>query len=1629
MYRKIQDAVNAARPGQVIEILDDSVYNEQVTIDGRENAPWKGVTGGKNGITIRYVPSSPSVTVRPTIRWRDTLNTSPKSSAEAKVQGDTIGASGNFETNGALRIVRADGVIIEGLIVDGVSPFTIAWQNVWCSGSCYPLVHGNAAIAVAVSGNIQIRDCQLKNAYFGIAVKDRNTGGVFGNPNPADNDNTIPLSGFGKTGSHLFEYNKIGGNNVGVYFESSWDRGSTVRYNLIYNNYYHGTTKPTGDDYSMGGIKFKDNYLSPVAIYNNTFYNNERNICGAWQVGAQHLVYNNIFSRLENRFGQPSIGYHTMDGNLPYRMKHCIVSADDVITVANQAHICPPDNIFIQGVQMRNFGSLQGTPTAIQQCNSGQAPTPGTNNVVSPGAPVVRAGNVNLPSDANIRWLETDSVVATSSGGSVSLPILFKSTNPASADFLEPKWEHEQVEKFIRKQGWPAGTLNDDGTVPDLGAIQYAGKRPADGRTQFSRARLSPFSVVTVTGTTATASIVIDEEVGSFTGDLTIKYIRWIAPVPDNKDASGQNAKIIDLTMIHEINGASAIKLSPGSNKVQFTLPKAVGKDSTDRYGFLEIVLQGTVNGKIVTTDVGFLPYRQLDYILDITVVGHTGTAKPVVQAGAPVEIRVRAMDKSEGTLSPFTRSVATRELRAEYTLFTATTSRMWQQLGPPPSAALVEEPDLRNTAKTAYDKTYTVYFTKAGDEVVSGAGLWCNKDCDAEDALRIAFLGDLEVTVRSGKPDRVAFLQPIPKSQLAGATPPTISGTYDVQVQVQDRFENPVDTAVAVTVVSSHPAIADIADRPPTVLTGVADGIAGFTARVGTNSKPGDTLNLFATINYPGAGKAADTASLRVGRVVDGLRVFYFDSGKHGSEHGTGANKGGSWRDDFYEKTEISALIGSRQPVSVKIVNNGDTVVSKSAYVCVTASSPNNIRFSATETDALTSGPYVATVRDGVAKFWITSTSAVDNVSLMVSARISADCASDKDNGISDGSRGGIEFFEPEGNIRDAVVRADGNGNAIPDYVEVRFAADGGGSFPNDAGAGTQSWNIPTKVTLRWPGDCAQAASAEGNISVVDSVTIGVTFSATAGFPAGYSGFVGSGNSLLTVHDAVTAGLVENEITLFEAIGPLIAKDLTAPLCGAPAAENPRFIENKNSGVTPDTLRLWITETLGDPQSLVGKSLLMSSDESGTGETELTVTYVKLESGVYTLALSPAVPLVDGYWIKLNPGHAGIVDNSGNPVHADNRRVQMFKKELPPVLKDAWYVTNDTTGKASSAYLVFDKKMSSDDDVALWFAGGVFEFDWDSAVRDTFNVTNTNAAGSIRRIPGAGDELDTVVVNLNAAFVKAVNLPNDRLMTGGNMNIKVKFNPQKDWSETSKGARDKASPVLISAALQMGAMTDAGVALPDTLIITYSEGMSESDIRGIAAPVSIFSQNRWTPVTLSTGLVTSVGAHTVVRYLLEDAAALGGDPQSGDSVKINEAAGVSDLIPNVQDNAGNRRVALVVNEGNVNWQTTVKKNPFKDSTVVVMTPYARAQKLRVEAQIKLYDNMGKLVIDEVMENKGGGNAIEWVWRGRNQKGRYVGTGTYLLRAVCVAKTEGDKTVGEPQTVSRSIGFVRGWSK
>ena len=325
-FSTIQAAVDKAGKSDIVEILDAAVYPEQVTIDSN-----------RHGLTLRS--ANPASLSKPIIRYKDVTHQNPKTCQDALNQGEI-----DFDQNGALRIIRARNVTVEGIAVDGGGSAPFSWPSVWgdgvtCNGQLFPLFHGNGGIALFLSGSITIRNCDISNAFFGIAVKDRNEGGVFANFNPADLEkfNIVPLSGFGKTGNHLFEKNRVHHNVWAFYFESKWDLGSTARYNLIYEN-HHATTAAAnavkamqdGQHHPGGGFLFKDVMLSPVSIYNNTFWHNFTIFAGGYRPGAQHLIFNNIYAQpFEYYSGEPVFQnpFHILDPFFVNRMKHCIYAA------------------------------------------------------------------------------------------------------------------------------------------------------------------------------------------------------------------------------------------------------------------------------------------------------------------------------------------------------------------------------------------------------------------------------------------------------------------------------------------------------------------------------------------------------------------------------------------------------------------------------------------------------------------------------------------------------------------------------------------------------------------------------------------------------------------------------------------------------------------------------------------------------------------------------------------------------------------------------------------------------------------------------------------------------------------------------------------------------------------------------------------------------------------------------------------------------------------------------------------------------------------------------------------------------------------------------------------------------
>jgi len=743
----------------------------------------------------------------------------------------------------------------------------------------------------------------------------------------------------------------------------------------------------------------------------------------------------------------------------------------------------------------------------------------------------------------------------------------------------------------------------------------------------------------------------------------------------------------------------------------------------------------------------------------------------------------------------------------------------------------------------------------------------------------------------------------------------------------------------------------------------------------------------------------------------LDRLDVFYSD---------TAMSSGKPPKVQFDPLAVIEGNVGEWFKVTVRdVIDDTINVNQKNKYVLV-STDDDGLVFSATANGA---SAKEFPLTNGVAVFWVSGTKDVSGACVDVVALDGS--GGPAFNGISPGNRCDITFFKPSSSILRAVVYGDGHGR--PDSVLVYYA-DGGAKL-TDAGV------KPDKVTLTWPTlvDGVTLTVSGAALTVRDELTLHVNLAGAATRPSGYTSISGQGRGLVTVYGGSGgADAGESSFEVLDGIGPILAKDGETP-----GGSNPVLIENLKPG-SADTLRITLSEQIRDVAKLKGATLFYTKEASPTNEpgasggSSLTVLDAFLYDGMtYTVVVEPvAGGLEEGNWIRFNPAggvadraaQAGII--SDNAPHAANRWVQLTMQEVAPSVVDAWYTANSATGKVDVAYVVFDKPIN----VETWFAGGKVKFDKDET---------TLSAAVLPTILSASK--DTLKIELAVAFKSS----QSAIRTSSPMTFTLSFAGSKGWGASSVIARDKAAPVLAnSVILKIGSLKDDGAANPDTFVVVYSESPHEESLK-LTNPITIYSPSgneKCKPELKLMGAVVPVGgtlfyrATYVVDGDLEKQCPGNTFPEVGDSVNINASAGLQDNVtpPNVQSGFNLKQV-LKIERGPLQWTVTIKNNPFRNDggsskiANVKLDPAAKgAADVKIKAQIMIFDNVGALVLfDTLMTHK----TVDWPWNGTNMKGRKVGTGTYLFKAVCEAEILNDAGVVEDKqrfAVSRSLGVVRG---
>ena len=1070
-YRTIQEAVDLARPYSTIIIMDNEIYEEQVTIEGE----------GKNGITLTSQnPQSPN---KPTIKWRDTQNVGPRSWAESQIP-DSI----NFDYNGALRCIRVRNVTIDGIKISGGSPFPFGYESVWGPEheKQHPNTHGNAAIVLTVAGNITVRNSEIADAFFGFYIKDRNTGGIYGNSNPADidPDEVIPLSGFGRVGNHLIENNRIYDNSYGLFFESSWDLGSTIRFNLIFDNFHTRNTLsafrsvPESDNLPGGAFLFQDNLFTPMAIYNNTLYNNFRVFSTTWQAAAHHLIFNNIVAKPKfywsSGYVPSTINFDewkgTIDHLFEHRMKHTLYAAQKQAPTERREWV---SGICGNGEHVNGIADMQitndfprpqrGSTQVTVTCSDGSTDQTTTNRFIPPGA--LLSGDT-FPADANVRWLEAQDY--------------FISTDPANPNFLVPNWSNPVVSTHIRGAGWPeAGIRKADGSMADLGAIQHGGQ-------SNTLARIRPLAPVMISGSTAVANI----DLTVYQGELInpqIKYARYIRDLEYQEGSWMNDINAIPQNNIIQISSSNPINI--GGTEIEFTIPPSPPGD----YAFIELIIEGQdANGNTVTTDVGFLPYRELNQLLKVEITDMQGN--PIsggLAVGRPVQLKMKGMVIDDfGNEFDFSHTINSQLSGQDISVQLGSGATLYDASNPPNYQPL----EISSIPESSGSQD-TIRFTTIppGAEYVIGTAVWTNPN-DPSDVR--AFYGiSAPITLLPGDPVRVEFNDPPSIRITAVPTTIDVGFEHEVSLSVLDEFGNRVAEGTPVIIESLQENVGNIIH--PQTETSDSLGRVRFKAQV-TGGQTGDDFRVRAHI--PGVEHSQDTAAFRVGRERERLVIFYGDTLDYQN----------------YPTGEIRRVVDQRVPVVIEAHpgNRFQIIDTSNTEITFTLSHESLVLYAEETSDQpITSAELV----NGRVRVWITAEGPVTGGTIEVKPTV--------DLRILGSLRRNIFFTAPQRRIEHGAVFADnGDGSLnrmVIHYREVLSAK-------------------PDSIGLRWP----QETGGHYRVAKGDQITwdpanptpVTVTFSEP--FPEGITGL--SGSPELGTHYYSIGGAPER-FNIVDSIGPLI--------------------------------------------------------------------------------------------------------------------------------------------------------------------------------------------------------------------------------------------------------------------------------------------------------------------------------------------------------------------------------------------------------------------------------------------------------------------------------------------------------
>lgn len=402
--------------------------------------------------------------------------------------------------NGMVMVRHSTDIVLRGIQLSGGLPGYFVNDNIW--SQMYDILFGSVGVNIQKSLRVTVQDCEIQSFFAGVFVHGDSVNGDYRAPYRQGTD----------AGDHLFERNRIHDNWWAFYSQSDFDLGSTIRYNLVWDNMnkaiqFPDSLKDANIENALvkectGGFHNQtDSAMSTYRIHNNTllghgivfgylgwgereirhvFFNNLL-VGPVWKVGSNptgldfssdfrqmlsysgKTVYNNTFE-LEGAvtisvrtMTQADIVSDTLPDPLGSGARTCALGC-----WVNIEPVALPQ-LPMQPFLWNGWGIQRGTTydaffTDKQGKRWGPFETRDLQGIDSTGLIVTMAGVLK------------DSLVWKAHLNKYGIRIPMESRDPGAEGFLVPRWDTRTVQAAIRHGGWAEGPRNADTSLVDRGA-------------------------------------------------------------------------------------------------------------------------------------------------------------------------------------------------------------------------------------------------------------------------------------------------------------------------------------------------------------------------------------------------------------------------------------------------------------------------------------------------------------------------------------------------------------------------------------------------------------------------------------------------------------------------------------------------------------------------------------------------------------------------------------------------------------------------------------------------------------------------------------------------------------------------------------------------------------------------------------------------------------------------------------------------------------------------------------------------------------------------------------------------------------------------------------------------------